>query len=227
MDEREREIRKFIYDRFRDTSHPPLAQHIVDRFGIPRPGVVAALRSLQEERQLTLIPGTDRIFMAHPFSALITPFHARLRSGREYFINCSFDTLALHVMLGGAAMTVSSFCHRTGTQIEMYLEDGAVRCRQPEATIIYLGLPAARWWENIIDTCGNQFLFFAAEEEARAWVAESGIAETGRTVSIEKTLEIVVPVYGRKMDLDYERPTADEMNRHFACIGLTGSFWEY
>ncbi len=226
MDERAREIRKFIYDRFRDTSHPPLAQHIVDRFGIPRPGVVA-LRALQEERQLTLIPGTDRIFMAHPFSALITPFRARLRSGREYFINCSFDTLALHVMLGGAAMTVSSFCHRTGAQIEMYLEDGAVRWRQPEATVIYLGLPAARWWENIIDTCGNQFLFFAAEEEARAWVAESGIAEPGHTVSIEKTLEIVVPVYGRKMDLDYERPAADEMNRHFACIGLTGAFWEY
>ena len=227
MDGRAREIRKFIYDQFRDTSHPPLAQHIVDRFGIPRPEVVAVLRALEEERQLTLVPGTDRIFMAHPFSALITPFRARLRSGREYFINCSFDTLALHVMLGGEAMTVSSFCHRTGTQIEMYLEGGAVRWRQPEATVIYLGLPAARWWENIINTCGNQFLFFASEAEAEAWVAETGIAEPGRAVTIEKTLEIVVPVYGRKMDLDYERPTADEMNRYFASIGLTGPFWAY
>ncbi len=227
MDERQREIRKFIYDRFRDTSHPPLAQHIVDRFAIPRAEVVAVLRALEEERLLTLVPGTDRIFMAHPFSALITPFRARLRDGREYFINCSFDTLALHVMLDGAAMTISSFCHRTGAQIEMFLEAGVVRWCQPEAALVYLGLPAARWWENIINTCGNQFLFFASEAEAKTWIAEADITDAGHTVSIEKTLEIVVPVYGRKMDLDYERPTAEEMNRYFASIGLTGPFWKY
>ena len=227
MDETSRQIRKFIYDTFRDSSQPPVVQHIRDRFGLGRGRVVEVLRELESERQLTLVPGTDRILMAHPFSAIATPFRARRRSGREYFINCSFDTIALHVMLAGEAMTVSSFCHHSGAQIEIFLRDERVEWAEPKDTLVYLGLPARRWWENIINTCGNMLLFFASEENAAAWLAETRPAEPGRSVSLAKMMEIVGPVYRTKMALDYERPSAAALNDHMRSIGLTEPFWRY
>ena len=227
MDPLARQIRKFIYDTIVETCHPPIAQHVAAHFNISRPEAVRVFHTLQEERQLTLIPGTDRILMAHPFSALVTPFRCRLRTGREYFINCSFDTLACHVMLGHAPMTVSSFCHRTGVQIEMLLEGGRVEWLHPENTVVYLGIPARRWWENIVDTCGNQFLFFASESEAESWEDENESAHTGRSISVSTCLRVVEPVYRDKLKLDYERPSADVLSRHLASLRLTGEFWEY
>ena len=194
MDPFARKVRKFIYDTIVETAHPPIAQHVASYFNISRPEVVQVFHRLQHERQLTLIPGTDRIFMAHPFSALITPFRCRLRTGREYFINCSFDTLACHVMLDDAPMTISSFCHRTGKQVEMLLDGGRVEWFHPQTTVVYLGIPARRWWENIVDTCGNQFLFFASESQAEAWEQEQSKQGAGRSISVETCLKVVDPV---------------------------------
>lgn len=227
MNELERRVRKFIYDTFVETSHPPIVQHIRDRFEMGRDEVVSILKSLQAHRQLTLVPGMDRILMAHPFSAVITPFRARLRCGREYFINCSFDTLALHISLHGEPMTVSSFCHHTGQQIEISLDGGKVQWLHPETTIVYLGIPAVRWWEDIINTCGNMFLFFASQDDLSDWLATTKPDSPGEALSIEETLHVVQPAYEHKLALDYERPLGDEMTRHFKKIGLTGPFWEF
>lgn len=46
MNDTERHVRKFIYDTFVGTSHPPLVQHIRDRFGMDRDNVVSVLKSL-------------------------------------------------------------------------------------------------------------------------------------------------------------------------------------
>lgn len=227
MDDITLDVRKFVYDTIVETTHPPIAQHVVDRFGLSRAEVVRIFRLLQDERQLTLIPGTDRIFMAHPFSALITPYRVRMRMGREYFINCAFDTLATHPMLGDAPMTISGFCQRTGTQIEMLLEGGRIVWLKPETTVVYLGIPARRWWENIIDTCGNQFLFFVTEADAEAWEKETDRVGAGRSIPVETCLRLVDPVYRDKLKRDYVRPTADMLNRHLRSLGLTGAFWEY
>ncbi|MBT6119658.1 MAG: hypothetical protein HOH66_17485 [Rhodospirillaceae bacterium] len=227
MDDITLDVRKFVYDTIVETAHPPIAQHVADRFGLPRAEVVRLFHVLQDERQLTLIPGTDRIFMAHPFSALITPYRVRLRRGPEYFINCAFDTLAAHPMLGDASMTISGFCHRTGKQIEILLDGGRIEWLQPATTVVYLGIPARRWWENIIDTCGNQFLFFATEADAEAWEKETDRVGVGRSISVETCLRLVDPVYRDKLKSDYVRPTAEMLNRHLRSLGLVGGFWEY
>ena len=67
MDQFTRQVRKFIYDTIVETTHPPIAQQVANHFKIARSDVVGLFQALQEERQLTLIPGTDRIFVAHPF----------------------------------------------------------------------------------------------------------------------------------------------------------------
>ena len=124
-------------------------------------------------------------------------------------------------------MTISSFCHQTGIQIEILLNCGSVQWLHPKDTVVYLGIPVRDWWRNIIDTCGNQFLFFASEAESLAWEEESGKAAPGRSISVETCLKLVEPIYQDKLKLDYERPTAEGLNRHLASLGLQGDFWRY
>lgn len=34
------------------------------------------------------------------------------------------------------------------------------------------------------------------------------------------------PIYAGKFDLDYERPSKQDLVDHFAAIGLTGAYWK-
>src|SRR5262245_14692402 len=94
-----RDIRKFVYDRFRETARAPVVEVIMQRFALSRRQVVDLLRGLEAARQLALVPGTERILMAHPFSAITTPFRVEARGGRTFFANCAWDAIAFHVLL--------------------------------------------------------------------------------------------------------------------------------
>ena len=81
--------------------------------------------------------------------------------------------------------------------------------------------------ENIVNTCGNMFLFFASHDALDEWLALAKPDDPGEALSIEQTLHVVQPAYEHKLKFDYERPQRDDMNRHFRKIGLTGPFWEF
>ena len=149
-----RDIRKFIYDRFRETARAPVVEEIMQRFTLRRREVVDLLRGLETTRQLALVPGTERILMAHPFSAIATPFRVETREGRTFFANCAWDSIAFHVLLE-EPIRIDSYCHHCGETVEIRLADDAVQSARPASTLVYLALPAAKWWQNIVLACSN------------------------------------------------------------------------
>jgi hypothetical protein len=42
----------------------------------------------------------------------------------------------------------------------------------------------------------------------------------------DQTHDLGVPLYSRRLEIDYERPGKDELNRHFATLGLAGPYWQ-
>src|SRR5262245_24547194 len=50
---------------------------------------------------------------------------------------------------------IDSYCHHCGETIEIRPADEAVQSARPASTIVYLALPAAKWWENIVLACAN------------------------------------------------------------------------
>ncbi|MFQ6016589.1 MAG: alkylmercury lyase family protein [Kiloniellaceae bacterium] len=220
-----KEVRKFVYDRMCDTSYPPLLEEIMGRFELTRGRAKQILKALQAENQVVLLAGTDRILMAHPFSAISSPFRVTLSDGRAFFANCSWDSIAMHVMLG-RDVRIDSFCHHSGAKIAIELSNGTVESAQPEGTIVYLGLPAARWWQDIVHTCSNTMVYFGSRAHLDEWLTVNRIEKPGETLTIEKTIALSGPLYQRKMDLDYQRPSASELRRHFAGLGLAGAFWD-
>lgn len=221
----ENRVRHFVYQRFAETSNPPVLEEIMAQFGLSRNEGYEALKTLESQRGLALLKGTQRILMAWPFSAVATPFRVRLENGKEHFANCAWDAVAFHVMLE-QAVEIDSFCHDTGERIKVRIGNNGEVEAHPPSTLVYLGLPAARWWDDVVNTCSNNMVFFASPARMEEWLVENRVSEPGAALSIEKVIQLSGPIYANRISLDYARPPADALRAHFAGMGLTGSFWE-
>jgi hypothetical protein len=173
-------------------------------------------------RHIALVPGSARILMAFPFSAITTPFRVRAR-GRAYFANCAWDAVAFHAMLG-SEVVVESFCHHCAAPITIELRDGQATRVEPKETLVYLALRPTEWWENIVATCSNTMVFFSSPEHRDA---SDLCAPPDQAASLtpDQVHALSGPIYSRKLELDYARPTREELLDHFATLGLTGDYW--
>jgi hypothetical protein len=216
------EVRKSIFDQFLAHSAPPVVEELMTRFSLSREATSEVLRGLEAARHIALVKGTDRILMAFPFSAVATAFRVEVGDQR-YFANCAWDAIAFHAMLG-SPVRVDSFCHHCGTPIALELRDGRAVLVDPPETVVYLAVPAARWWDDIIATCSNTMVFFASPEhrDASSLCASDG----GATLTPNQVHRLSVPLYARRLAIDYARPSKPELLAHFASLGLGGPFWE-
>jgi hypothetical protein len=127
-------------------------------------------------------------------------------------------------MLGNEPIAIDSYCHHCARPIHLELEGGGTTRVDPETTIVYLALRPTEWWEDIITTCSNTMVFFCSVEHRDA----SGLsASSDRAASLtpQQAHELGVPLYKDRLKLDYVRPGRDELNAHFAALGLSGPYW--
>src|SRR3990170_4951451 len=118
-DELIRRVRLFIFGHFLEHAHAPVSERLMTEFSLSRDDAGEILRELESMRHIALVPGTARILMAFPFSAIASPFRVRAR-GRSYFANCAWDAVAFHAMLRDE-VRVDSFCHHCGAPITIEL----------------------------------------------------------------------------------------------------------
>ena len=215
-------VRLSIFEHFLADARAPVVEELMTEFSLRREEMTAILEQLAEARHIALVPGSARILMAFPFSAVATPFRVTAR-GQEYTANCAWDAVAFHAMLGDEVL-VDSFCHHCGTPIRIELSNGRATVVEPKETLIYLALRPTQWWENIVTTCSNTMVFFASPEHRDA----SDLCappEQAASLTPDEVHALSGPIYSRKFALDYARPTRDELVDHFATLGLTGDYW--
>jgi len=218
-----RTLRKYIFDFFLETTRAPLAEEMMPKFGWSRGEVLAHLQELQAAHHIFLLPGTERILMANPFSSLPTPF--RVSAGRrQYFANCAWDAIALHVVLD-QDVRISSFCHHCGAPLEFGLSKRTV---SPEGrgVLVFLQTPVSKWYDNLLTTCSNTMMFFLSEPHLAEWKrAHPGF--TGAELTIDKMIQAVTPISMGRATLEYQMPSRDQLMAHWESIGLEGTFWRF
>src|SRR5207247_2665819 len=94
----------------------------------------------------------------------------------------------------------------------------------PRETRVYLSLTAAKWWDDILNTCSNHMVFFRGTSHIDDW-RDANPGPEGAALTIEQTHALSVPLYRDRLKLEYVRPSKDELVAHFAALGLTGPFW--
>jgi hypothetical protein len=222
----QKNVRKYILEHFEEYTIAPVLEQIMREFGLDRASAFKVLVDLQSARHIALLAGTQRILMAFPFSSIVTPFSVKItEKEREYFANCAWDAVAIHVALG-KEQWISSYCHHCSEDIKIHLKDQKLASQQSDnQPLVYLALPASKWWENIVLTCSNNMVFFSSKDHLAEWT-DPNSQTGGEALTIEKTLRLSLPIYKNKMSLDYSRPSRDQTIAHFRSLGLTSDFWK-
>jgi hypothetical protein len=222
----QKSVRKYIFEHFEEHTTAPVLEQIMRKFGLDRASAFKVLVELQSARHIALLTGTQRILMAFPFSSIVTPFRVKVTGKEiEYFANCAWDAVAIHVALG-KEQWISSYCHHCSEDIKIHLKDQRIVSHQSDnQPLVYLALPASKWWENIVLTCSNNMVFFSSKDHLAEWI-NSSFQQGGEALTIEKTLRLSLPIYKTKMSLDYVRPSKDQTLTHFQSLGLTSDFWK-
>ena len=216
-------VRQFIFEHFLEHAAPPVVEQVMGTFSLSRDEATDVLRDLETARHIALVPGTARILMAFPFSAIATPFRATVR-GRSYFANCAWDAIAFHAMLGDDTR-VDSFCHHCGAPIQIELRDGRATRVDPNESLVYLALRPADWWGDIVTTCSNTMVFFASAEHRDASDLCTG-ADASASLTPDQVHALSGLIYGSKLALDYARPAKEALLAHWAAMGLSGDYWK-
>ncbi len=224
MDDLTKAVRKLVFDRFLETGSPPVLEEIMQKFKLDRKRASGALKELEAGRHIVLLRNTNRILMAHPFSSIATPFRVRRQNNRVYHANCAWDAIAFHTMLN-EPVVVDSYCHHCGEKVSITLVNQKPLFMRPDGVIVYIGTPAARWWDDISNTCSNNMTFFSNMAHLHEWVATNPDKQ-GANLDICQTLQLSIPIYRDKMKADYKRPSKEELAAHFESLGLHGDFWK-
>jgi hypothetical protein len=138
----ERLVRTHVIRALRDTSTAPSSEGIASALGSTAGAVRAALRALADEHRLVLLPGTDSVWMAHPFSAVPTDFVV-VAGGRSWWANCVWDGLSILGLVGDGWLETHSM--QSGAPIRLTVEGGRVI---GDAVVHFL-VPARRFWDDI------------------------------------------------------------------------------
>jgi hypothetical protein len=135
------ELRRLTYTRLVELGRPPLAAEVEYE------DVVKGWRELHDAHALVLDPATDEILMAHPFSAVPTPYRVHA-DGRSWYANCAWDAFgicaALHV-----DGTIETACTDCGEELAVEVRD-----QQPSDRDLlwHCLVPARHWWDDIVFT---------------------------------------------------------------------------
>ncbi len=140
----DREVRYHIYRRFAATGRAPDVGTLASGTGASVQEVEASLDRLAADRAIVLAPGTRNLWMAHPFSAVPTPYPVRT-SPRTYWANCAWDALGIAALLGVDARTETR-CGDCGEALVIRVEGGRV---SPGDAVVHFHVPPKRFWENV------------------------------------------------------------------------------
>lgn len=212
-----RRTRKYVFDYFFENCKAPVLEEVMREFEFSRQEGDSLLRALEESHHILLLPGTQRILMANPFSGITTPFEDYI-GGKRYFVNCAWDTISLHVMVNRET-EVRAFCHHCAEPIKLKLREGKEISSEPQSPVIFLSVPVAKWYDNLINTCSNNMVYFVSEGHRDDWLALHPGLE-GESLTVEKMAEACAPLSKTRMNLDYSRPSADQLVAYWVSIGL-------
>jgi hypothetical protein len=137
-------VRQQIYAQFVRTTRAPSVTDMAQELGASSEAVAAAYRRLAAGRALALRVGTTEILMAHPFSAVETPFRVRAR-GNSYSPNCAWDALGIAAVLGGEGH-IEGTCADCQASLEVEVRAGVLRS---EPLRIHFAVPPRAWWVDI------------------------------------------------------------------------------
>ncbi len=138
------EVRAFVYQQCAAGARPPSVEEAAGHFHVGTDEAAAAYNELHRRHALFLEPGSSRIRMANPFSAVPTQFHVRAE-GQDYWANCAWDALGISAALHADAV-IETQCANSRHPIVLSVEHGRVT---DHGERVHFLVPFRRWYEDL------------------------------------------------------------------------------
>jgi hypothetical protein len=211
-------VRLAVYDGFRRTGRAPADEHLATAAGIEPAEVPRALAALDRSRDVVLHNG--RIAMAHPFTAVALGFSV-MGDRVLWWGGCAWDSFAIpHLIPEAPSVLVATRCQGCGSALAW-----VVNGERPPAgdEVAHFLTPAARIWEDVVHSCGNQRLF-CSTACVDAWLARTG-HERGYVMDLDALWKLARGWYRGRLERGYRRREPSEAAEYFRSVGLHGPFW--
>lgn len=144
-----RRVRKCIVDAFVAAGIAPDAHTIGQRLGLSREQVLQAFRELAQFDTFAIERNTENVRILSPFSNLPTPFRVSVDGRQRWHAVCGAEALAMTYLFAGRVVRTDAYCRDCGDAIVIEMRDGAVLRQEPAGLLLHLGVPVARWFEDL------------------------------------------------------------------------------
>lgn len=202
-----------------DSGHAPTPDELSARIGVARGEIEMALTALADDHGVVLHPGSFDVWVAHPFSLAPTSFRV-WSDQREWWSPCAWCALGAVELIGGTG-TITTLLGHSGRQVMVQVEDGELLNTD---LLVHFPIPMARAWDNVIYTC-SMMLMFESETAVDAWCSAHR-KPRGDVVPIDIVWNLARDWYGRHLDEDWAKWSAEEAAAIFARHGLSGPIWD-
>jgi hypothetical protein len=216
MNEHDRVVRASVFELFVAGSQQVTGSEIADSTGMAFDAIVQSLNRLAHAHRLVLGDDRERVVMAHPFSGVPTGYRAEIGE-RSWQANCAWDAFGILALLGDGKVVANPF---GPSDSEWTVVDGGV---EPNGVVHFM-VPAARFWDDIEFTW-RTIHCFRSEAELDGWLSETGNSY-GASVTVQTAYDLAILWYRKRMDTDWNPPSAAEAEAVFRRFGLTGDFWK-
>lgn len=211
-------LHEAIISSFLREQRPPRIEEIAAKFSSSVDEVRKALRALAEYHGVVLHPGTDEVWIAHPFSS--APTTCVVHSGsKKWWGNCAWCSLGVACLAGGDADIET----RIGGIDEMV----RIRIRHGEVIdkdfVVHFPIPMQNAWDNVVYTC-SVMMMFRDKAQVETWCAQRGVP-LGDVRPVDQIGAFASEWYSRHADPDWVKWTVQEATEMFERHGLSGPVW--
>jgi hypothetical protein len=213
------DVRLIVYRSFSGIGRAPTVDQIASQIGADAEDVEAALRSLANDRHVVL-DADGRIAMAHPFAQIPLGFSV-MGERTLWWGGCAWDAFAIaHLIPDEPVVLVATTCPACSTPHAWRVGREA----PPHgAQIAHFEVPAARMWDDVVETCSRQRIFCGGPC-IDDWVAR-GEGVAGDRLDLPTLWRLAAGWYEGRLDRDYRRREPAAAAAYFRDAGLTGAFW--
>ncbi len=147
MTETEARVRLAIYEWFLATGAAPTPADVAAAADITPHEAADVFKTLAHDHDaIVLLPGSDYLWMAEPFSAVPTAYTAVATDGRSWFGNCIWDAMGVLAVAGVDGHTRNA-CKLSGVELSVAVAGGRVSA--PPDAVVHFVVPARDWWRDI------------------------------------------------------------------------------
>jgi hypothetical protein len=213
------DLRLAVYTSLASTGRAPEVTELAAALDAAPLEIAAGLRHLADARHLAL-DADGRVALAHPFSTIDLGFSVK---GRDtlWWGGCVWDSFAIpHLVPGEPEVLVATTCQACGRAHAWVVGRDAPPTGDEVAHFL---VPAARMWDDVLFTCGNQRVF-CDDRCLDAWLAREHRTR-GYATDLATVWRLARGWYAGRLERGYTRREPSAAHDYMREVGLSGSFW--